>query len=541
MGGKFQLSSGRVIALGRLLLAFLFLLAIWIELGHRSEAPFQALVLAVAYLFFSAAILLGTWNDWWLDAKLAGGAHALDIAMFTLMVLLTHGYTSPFFTFFVFLLLSSAIRWGWRATALTAALVAVLYLVAGLLVGGVSAGFDVQHFVVRTGHLVIMSLILIWFGVNQWRSHFPATAEPLIETSSEAPVENVMQAAAANLRASGGALIWRDRETGRTAAAKLNLDHISSVSDDRVQVPDPLPAASFLYDLHKDRALCRAAERNLHAFKPSEVISDAAVAALSLDEGLAMQITSESGDGIMFVQGIHGLSTDHIDLGEQIAASATAQLQRHALLKAAEDRAAARSRISLARDLHDSVVQFLAGAAFRLEALKRGAAAGDDVGGAIEELKQLMLHEQGELRTFIAALRSGSRVAIDDVASELKILAGRLAKHWGVACDFSVEPGSSTIPARLHLDAQQLVREAVANAVRHAGAKSVSVRLAADAEAVVLQFINDGKAYPKNKDGGRMPQSLRERVEDAGGTIELSRGMGVTRLSISLPVAGAAA
>ena len=130
MGGKFQLSSGRVIALGRLLLAFLFLLAIWIELGHRSEAPFQALVLAVAYLFFSAAILLGTWNDWWLDAKLAGSAHALDIAMFTLMVLLTHGYTSPFFTFFVFLLLSSAIRWGWRATALTAALVAVLYPVS---------------------------------------------------------------------------------------------------------------------------------------------------------------------------------------------------------------------------------------------------------------------------------------------------------------------------------------------------------------------------------------------------------------------------
>ena len=85
----------------------------------------------MAYLFFAAAILVATWNSWWADARLAGAAHALDIAMFTLMVLLTHGYTSPFFTFFMFLLLSAAIRWGWKATALTAVLVTLLYLIAG--------------------------------------------------------------------------------------------------------------------------------------------------------------------------------------------------------------------------------------------------------------------------------------------------------------------------------------------------------------------------------------------------------------------------
>ena len=90
-------------------------------------------LLALAYLFFAAAIALATWNNWWADAKLAGPAlYAGDIAMFTLMVLLTEGYTTPFFTFFMFLLLSAAIRWGWRATALTAVLVTVLYLLAGL-------------------------------------------------------------------------------------------------------------------------------------------------------------------------------------------------------------------------------------------------------------------------------------------------------------------------------------------------------------------------------------------------------------------------
>ena len=88
----------------------------------------------------------------------------LDIALFTLLVLLTEGYTSPFFTFFMFLLLSAAIRWGWHATALTAMLLTLLYLIVGLLVVKSGTPFEPQRFVVRTGHLVILSLILIWFG-----------------------------------------------------------------------------------------------------------------------------------------------------------------------------------------------------------------------------------------------------------------------------------------------------------------------------------------------------------------------------------------
>jgi signal transduction histidine kinase len=57
---------------------------------------------------------------------------------------------------------------------------------------------------------------------------------------------------------------------------------------------------------------------------------------------------------------------------------------------------------------------------------------------------------------------------------------------------------------------------------------------------VRLDVINDGSAYPRSADGGRMPRSLRERVESAGGALELSRGMGVTKISISLPAGKAA-
>jgi signal transduction histidine kinase len=35
-----------------------------------------------------------------------------------------------------------------------------------------------------------------------------------------------------------------------------------------------------------------------------------------------------------------------------------------------------------------------------------------------------------------------------------------------------------------------------------------------------------------------MPISLRERVEQAGGAADMARGMGVTKVSISLPISG---
>ncbi len=77
------------------------------------------------------AIAITTWCSWWYDARLAGPAHAVDIVIFTLTGALTDGHTSPYFAFFMFVMLSAAIRWGWRATALTAVLLALLFTITG--------------------------------------------------------------------------------------------------------------------------------------------------------------------------------------------------------------------------------------------------------------------------------------------------------------------------------------------------------------------------------------------------------------------------
>jgi signal transduction histidine kinase len=538
VGKGLQHSSGRVIALGRLMLAALFLVAIWVDSSQPTHAPEATFALLISYLLFAVAVVAATWKNWWLDAKLAGPAHAIDIVLFTLLVLLTAGFTSPYFTFFIFVLLSAAIRWGWHLTAASAILLILLYLIVGMLMVTPGAPFEMHRFVVRTGHLVIASLVLIWFGANQWRARFYTRDEELLAspTLDESPLETGLRAAMNGVDASAGAFVWRNQGQSKLAGLAIRGGNLTPVRVPGVAIVNALSATPFLYDLRKNRALKKDADRNLVSFPALDLIDPPAVTGLALAEGLAIPVHSEWGEGELFLESVPNLSTDHIDLAEQIGADVAAHLQKHALLKAAEESAEARSRLTLARDLHDSVVQFLAGAAFRLEAMKRSKASGRDVEPEIDELKQLMLQEQRELRSFITSLRSGPLVALNDLAKDLKALADRLSRQWDVRCDFSSRPAEMMIPTRVHLDAHQLMREAVANAVRHAKAKSVTIGLAAGPDRLQLEIVNDGADFPARGQRPEMPMSLRERVEQAGGALDMSRGMGVTKMSIWLPI-----
>lgn len=534
-----RLPSGRVIAVGRYMLSTLFILAIWFDVSQPHIAPAATYVLLGGYVVFSLALVGVTWNDWWLDAKLAGPAHAVDILVFTLLVLSTEGYTSPYFTIFVFVLLSAAIRWGWRATALSALLMCLLNLTAGLIVAGSPEHLAAQRFIIRTAHLVILALIVMWFGVNQWRSGIYARDEEAFDEPAldESPLETSLMAAMTGLDAGKGVLVWRDQGSDDAQAfiARNGDLAVSRIKGGTLRNP---AAGPFLYDLAKNRALHRDERRNLRPSAASDLIRSDAAASLQLHEGIAIPIRTGAGEGELFLEALPALSTDHIDLGNEVALDVTGHIDRHALIVAVEDSAEARSRLALARDLHDSVVQFLAGAAFRLEALKRDQAIGRDLEPELIHLKQLMLEEQGELRSFISALRSAPQVRVQELASDLRALSERLAKQWNVLCEFTADTTDMLVPTRLQLDAQHLTREAVANAVRHAGAKTVSIKFRSLPEELRLEFINDGAPYPRSALSGDMPRSLSERVKLAGGAFDLTRGMGVTRISVSLPVSG---
>lgn len=542
VGRGIQLPSARVIALGRVMMASLFLLAIWLDVTQPTRAPSETYALLFAYLAFAVAMAFLSWRDWWFDARSAGPVHAVDIAFFAVTVFLVQGYTSPYFVFFMFVLLAAAIRWGWRETALTGILMVLLYLTSGLLaVRSEGHHFELYFFLVRTSDLIILSLILIWFGINKWGARpGPGIERALAQAPpGSAPLESGVRAAMGTLGARSAFALWRADSSNSVSAFAIRDGEIAYASFGPGGFASA-PNTPLLYDLAKKHGLTRDSDGNLVRTSVADLVSEKVQSTFRLSEGLAVTIPTTAGEALLYLEDISALSTDDIEIGGQIADAIAAHIQRHSLIEAAEESAAARSRLSLARDLHDSVVQFLAGAAFRLEAMRRAHGAGREIEAELDELKKLMLQEQVELRSFITALRTGSHVTLRDLVRDLQSLADRLSRQWTVKCALSAKGSEVTIPAKLHLDAHQLVREAVANAVRHAGAKSIEIAVATRENQLRLDFINDGRSYPRHKGRLQPPKSLQERIDQAGGAIELSRGMDVTKVSISLPLGGAA-
>ena len=187
-----------------------------------------------------------------------------------------------------------------------------------------------------------------------------------------------------------------------------------------------------------------------------------------------------------------------------------------------------RERRQIAADLHDGVVQDLAGAGYALAALKRrvdGTAANgvDQVGrvvrGAVESLRRLMVD-------IYPPDLSGAGLpgAIDDLAEPLRSAGLTVNVHAQPL------PGSdSDIAASLY----RVARETLANIVKHAEASTVDVDLAVEhgstPPCAVLRVADDGVGIregqlDKRAEGHLGLRLLLDRVAAQGGVLTITPG-----------------
>ena len=141
------------------------------------------------------------------------------------------------------------------------------------------------------------------------------------------------------------------------------------------------------------------------------------------------------------------------------------------------------------------------------------------------------------------ALRRDRELELADAVAELRALAERLSQQWSVDCQVSAKDDEVPIPIRLQLDLQQMLREAVANAVRHGGARRIEVGLAVDQRSASSCSVADnGSGLPGNDgDAAAEPWSLKERVERAHGSLRLRFGARIDQYSHQSSLIGAAA
>jgi signal transduction histidine kinase len=238
---------------------------------------------------------------------------------------------------------------------------------------------------------------------------------------------------------------------------------------------------------------------------------------------------------------IAGLSTDELAIGEHIADEVSSALHRASTIGLSEEAAETRTRLSLARDIHDSIIQLLAGTSFRLEGIRKSAEAGRSIEADVRALQQELSTEQRNLRTFIAELRSRDESKPPSIlCNGIRGLLERMERQWNVACELARCPEDLKIASRLEHEVHQIVREAIANAVRHGKADHVSVSLDAGQTGLSLIVADNGTGFPIEEcNGGKAegagPWSLNERVHELGGTLALySTGRG-SRITISIP------
>jgi len=211
-----------------------------------------------------------------------------------------------------------------------------------------------------------------------------------------------------------------------------------------------------------------------------------------------------------------------LSLGRRVERARTeqAKMTRHALL------ASDLERRRIAEDLHDGVIQDLAGLAYVLPSTARLIAEGGDrevAGSAVERAAGLVQRDVLALRSLMADIYPPDlqREALGDAVRQL----------------VSAESKAAGIDAQVHLagdlmvshDAGRLVyrvvREGLRNVVKHADAQNVTVEVAQDVETVEVRVVDDGRGpgagHRTGARGHLGLQLLRDTIHDFGGSLEL--------------------
>ena len=182
-------------------------------------------------------------------------------------------------------------------------------------------------------------------------------------------------------------------------------------------------------------------------------------------------------------------------------------------------------RDRIARDLHDLVIQRLFATGMQLEnaiRLIENPAAVQRVRLAVDELDTTIR----EIRSTIYALQAEPGQAATNLRTRLLEVVDAGAEQLGFAPSVRLSGLVDTaVPAALAEHLLAVLREALSNAARHAGAHRVVVDLHVD-DGVRLVVRDDGCGIAADDSRRSGLANLAERAAQLGGTFEVGTGPG---------------
>ncbi|MFI0486803.1 GAF domain-containing sensor histidine kinase [Actinomadura sp. 9N215] len=235
-----------------------------------------------------------------------------------------------------------------------------------------------------------------------------------------------------------------------------------------------------------------------------------------------------------------GFTDDDEELLTLFAAHAAIAMTNARLYEHNRELTVVAERNRMARELHDAVAQKLF--SLRLTARTASALAERDPVRTVQELEQverLAAEALAELRAVIFELRPADLTdgLVSSLRKHVEVLDRAHEATVRIAADEAV-----VLPEDQEAVAFRITQEALYNALRHAGARIVEVRLGTRDGQAVLEVADDGSGFDASdtaaeQQNGLGLASMRDRAYSIGGelTIDAAPGHGTTvRLEVPL-------
>jgi signal transduction histidine kinase len=548
----------RLIAGCRVALSVFSLLALWLDPSEPARFARLAYSLVAGYALFSLLLAVWVWNAKATPVALPLLAHGVDMALYCVIIIVTAGPTSPFFVYFVFALAVATVRWQERGALWTAIAALATFLAIGIFTARrvPDAEFELNRFIIRAIYLAVVAVLLGYLGAYEHRlrakvaglGEWPA----VLPTEAKGSMGALLAHAAKALGAPRTLLVWEELEEPWSNVALWSAGEL----DWRREAPDafaplaPAALAEAAFFLAQrpggDAPLHLLTSGGLRPWSGDPVPVELR-ARFDFGAVLSVPLRGESLAGRFCALDRPDMTSDDLILGEILARQLAVEMDRLALFERSHREGLAEERVRLARDVHDGVIQTLTGAALRLESARQMIGAEPEAAGRlIEEIQDLLVFEQREMRDFIGDLeteRSSPQAEATNLEERLQRLVERIERHWDLKVELKSRLGEAAISRRLAHEIYRIVQEALVNASRHGRASQATVDLDHDDAWIRVAVVDDGSGFPfqGEYDSAALaalklgPVSLKQRVAALGGSLDIRSSAAGARLEVKLP------
>jgi signal transduction histidine kinase len=192
-------------------------------------------------------------------------------------------------------------------------------------------------------------------------------------------------------------------------------------------------------------------------------------------------------------------------------------------------------RERLAHEMHDTIAQSIAGIGFQLQAIRNDLQDKDAAAHRQLDLAcDLVRHSHEEARRSIATLRPESLDSIG-LLPALDRCARRMVDGGSVDVEVSSDGDSRPMPVRVTDALFKIGQEAIANAVRHASPRRLTIRLRFEKREVYLIVEDNGTGFTSGDDGFGL-RGMRKRADDISARLEIVNTGSGTRVEVVAPL-----